>query len=97
MSQDEIIQKLVQETMMQRVMIRSLVAMLAAHLHPGSPQEALDKMSSEWVEMYQEMRLPILAEMAEDFGLPLAPRIQADLMPAEFVSWLRRETGDPEF
>jgi hypothetical protein len=95
MKDSDLIQKLINEVVSQRIAFKALLGVLAARFDPENPMGENLKLIEEWERIYQDIRPAESASFAKKWGLPLSVNLQADLgLGAEFEAWFRRQAGD---
>jgi len=95
MNDSEVIQRLINEVVSQRIAVRALLGLLAGRFDPEHPREEHARLVEEWDEIYRRIRPAEAAQFARQWALPLAASVQADLgLGPEFEEWFRRQAGD---
>jgi hypothetical protein len=95
MKDSEVIQKLINEVVTQRIAFKALLGVLATRFAPGQAMEENARLIKEWEETYRSIRPAEAAAFAAAWHLPLSANLQADLgLGPEFEAWFRRETGE---
>jgi len=92
---DEVVQKLVEEVVIQRVMFRVLLGILACRLNPEDPEAEMKALKENLHEGYRAVFADTAATLAADWGLPAPANLEPDLGPnSEFEAWLKRQLPD---
>jgi len=95
MKDSEVIQKLINEVVTQRIAFKALLGVLAGRFDPQHPLEENARLIQEWDEVYRRIRPAEAAQFARNWALPLSAGLQADLgLGPDFEAWFRRQTGE---
>ena len=95
MKDSEVIQKLINEVVSQRIAFKALLGVLASRFDPDHTLEENARLIEEWDELYRRIRPAEAAQFARNWALPLSANLQADLgLGPDFEEWFRRQAGD---